>query len=147
MTSRPTGSDGPRPAEEAESRHTEGAASRAIEDDELLQANAPALGPVGVSIDVLDEDHSLRLAMRRLAMDAALRETLGSNAQSLWAARHRLDAMVGGYREAIALALQTPAAAGASSTFPLHLRSTGAEHAEALVREILGSEYHLRDAD
>jgi hypothetical protein len=30
---------------------------------------------------------------------------------------------------------------------PEHLRTTGAEHAESLVKEILGSEYHLRDAD
>jgi hypothetical protein len=30
---------------------------------------------------------------------------------------------------------------------PLHLRSSGSEHAEALIREVLGSEYHLRDAD
>jgi hypothetical protein len=29
----------------------------------------------------------------------------------------------------------------------LHLRSSGTEHAESLVKEIMGPEYHLRDAD
>ena len=39
--------------------------------------------PVAVAIDILDEDHSLRLAMKRLAEDAELRQALGSAAQSV----------------------------------------------------------------
>ncbi len=39
--------------------------------------------PVCVSIDIVDEDHSLRLAMRRLATDARLRASLGRRARRL----------------------------------------------------------------
>jgi hypothetical protein len=57
--------------------------------------------------------------------------------------------MAAGYQKAIALALHatTAAGSGAGGRLPEHLRSSGAEYAEALVSEILGSEYHLRDAD
>lgn len=117
-------------------------------DARLKSPVADQIGPVGVSIDILDEDHSLRLAMRRLATDEKLRAALGLNARALWADRFRLDRMVAGYREVIARALQTKTAAPESRAFlPLHLRSSGAEHAESIVKEILGSEYHLRDAD
>jgi glycosyltransferase involved in cell wall biosynthesis len=107
-----------------------------------------SIGPVGVSIDILDEDHSLRLAIRRLATDAKLRSTLGSNAKALWAERFRLERMAAGYRETIARAIETPIPApDIRATLPPHLRSSGTEHAESLVKEIIGSEYHLRDAD
>ncbi len=62
---------------------------------------AKSAGPVGVSIDILDEDHSLKLAVRRLASDEKLRVSLGSNAHALWAERFRLERMVAGYQEAI----------------------------------------------
>ena len=104
--------------------------------------------PVGVSIDILDEGHSLKLAIRRLATDEKLRATLGSNARALWAERFRLEGMVAGYQRVIAQLLQAPPErADRLTTLPLHLRSSGAEHAESIVKEILGSEYHLRDAD
>lgn len=104
--------------------------------------------PVGVSIDILDEGHSLKLAIRRLATDDKLRAALGSNARALWAERFRLEGMVEGYESVIAQLLQAaPEHAGSLTTLPLHLRSSGAEHAESIVKEILGSEYHLRDAD
>ena len=102
--------------------------------------------PVGVSIDILDEDHSLTLAIRRLATDDALRAALGSNARALWAERFRLESMVTRYEEAIARAVDTAVPEG-RATLPPHLVSTGTEHAESLVKEICGSEYHLRDAD
>ena len=108
-------------------------------------ADAP---PVGVSIDILDEGHSLKLALRRLATDEKLRLALGSNARELWARRFKLETMVEGYRTAIARILQAaPRDADGLKTLPDHLRATGTEHAESLVKEILGPEYHLRDAD
>jgi glycosyltransferase involved in cell wall biosynthesis len=103
--------------------------------------------PVGVSIDILDEDHSLKLAIRRLAADSRLRSVLGVNAQALWARRFSLDAMIAAYLRVIARALAGRADGSGFEPLPAHLRSTGAEHAEALVKEISGSEYHLRDAD
>jgi glycosyltransferase involved in cell wall biosynthesis len=104
--------------------------------------------PVGVSIDILDEGHSLKLAIRRLATDEKLRVMLGSNARAQWSERFRLEDMVAGYQSVVALLLQAPPAdANRLKTLPIHLRASGAEHAESLVREIVGPEYHLRDAD
>ncbi len=67
--------------------------------------------PVGVSIDILDEGHSLKLAIRRLATDEKLRATLGSNARALWSERFRLEGMVAGYQRVIARLLQAAASA------------------------------------
>ena len=104
--------------------------------------------PVGVSIDILDEGHSLKLAIRRLATDEKLRVMLGSNARALWSERFRLEGMVAGYQRVVARLLQAPPAdANGLKTLPLHLRASGAEHAESIVREIVGPEYHLLDAD
>ena len=117
-------------------------------DARLKSPLADQIGPVGVSIDILDEDHSLKLAMRRLATDERLSAALGSNARALWSERFRLERMVAGYHEAIARALQTTTAGCETrAILPQHLRSSGAERAQSLVKEILGSEYHLRDAD
>ena len=129
--------------------------SRPTEQKPATSRNRPterteptATDPVGVSIDILDEGHSLKLAIRRLATDEKLRATLGSNARALWAERFRLEGMVAGYQRVIAQLLQAaPERADRLKTLPLHLRSSGAEHAESIVKEILGSEYHLRDAD
>ena len=104
--------------------------------------------PVGVSIDILDEGHSLKLAIRRLTTDEKLRVMLGSNARALWSERFRLEGMVAGYRRVVARLLQAPPAdANGLKTLPLHLRATGAEHAESIVREIVRPEDHLLDAD
>lgn len=104
--------------------------------------------PVGVSIDILDEGHSLKLALRRLATDEKLRIMLGSNARALWARRFKLETMAEGYRTTIARLLQAePRDADGREPLPVHLRANGTEHAESLVKEILGPEYHLRDAD
>ena len=112
------------------------------------QEPATEAKPVGASIDILDESHSLKLAIRRLATDEKLRDMLSSNAKALWAERFRLDRMVAGYEQVIArLVQEPPRRIDALETLPLHLRATGLEHAESLVREIVGPEYHLRDAD
>jgi glycosyltransferase involved in cell wall biosynthesis len=127
----------------------EGGKTSTTEDGHLKASTATSeAAPVGVSIDILDEDHSLKLAIRRLAMDAKLRVMLGSNARGLWSERFRLESMVAGYHRVVAQLLQTPAADAAGlKMLPLHLRASGAEHAESIVREIVGPEYHLLDAD
>jgi glycosyltransferase involved in cell wall biosynthesis len=61
--------------------------------------------PCSIAIDILDEDHSLRLAMRRLATDASLRATLGDAARAYWIAHHAIDAMADDYRRLIARAV------------------------------------------
>jgi glycosyltransferase involved in cell wall biosynthesis len=104
--------------------------------------------PVGVGIDLLDEHHSLKLAIRRLATDEKLRVMLGSNARALWSERFRLEGMVEGYQRVIGQLLEAPLRrADGARALPLHLRASGSERAESLVREIVGPEYHLLDVD
>ena len=89
--------------------------------------------PCTIAIDIVDEDHSLRLAMRRLALDAPLRETLGRAAQSYWTAHHTLSAMAADYRRVIALARSV---APAPFTLPAHLANTGASTLRRVMQEI-----------
>jgi glycosyl transferase family 1 len=118
------------------------------EQEQEQEPLADQIGPVGVSIDILDEGHSLKLAIQRLATDEKLRAALGSNARALWAERFRLEGMVAGYQSVMAQILQAvPERGDRLNTLPFHLRASGTEHAESLVREIAGPEYHLRDAD
>ncbi len=109
-----------------------------------LQYAPPATGegasPVDaacVSIDILDEDHSLRLAMRRLAADRRLRDALGRSARELWATRFSLDRMVSGYREAIDAAVMMPASdATLRERLPAHFMTNGAEDATRLLQRM-----------
>jgi glycosyltransferase involved in cell wall biosynthesis len=84
--------------------------------------------PVCVSIDILDEQHSLRLAMRRLADDTGLRRALGRSARKLWLERFTLEQMVSSFGEIIetARALPPPDSA-ARARMPAHLVSDGTE--------------------
>ena len=114
------------------------------------EPHADQIGPVGVSIDILDEDHSLKLAIRRLATDEKLRAALGSNARALWAERFRLEGMVAGYQRVDRAAPPGCArsSATASRTLPLHLRVERHRTRRVAGEEkSLGPEYHLRDAD
>ncbi len=51
------------------------------------QPTLAAREPVAVSIDILDEAHSLTLALKRLTTDAALRARLGAAARAHWTGR------------------------------------------------------------
>jgi glycosyltransferase involved in cell wall biosynthesis len=107
-------------------------AQPAVERDTL---DAPPVDPAAVAIDILDEDHSLSLAMRRLAADPALRTTLGRHARALWASRFTLERMAAGYRQAIDEALATPVPdRSAHSGLPPHLVANGMELAASLMR-------------
>jgi len=95
------------------------------------QAHVPALDPrdwsvsppgadaATVSVDVVDEDHSLGLAMRRLATDAGLRAAVGRGGRRYWEAEHTVERMVDDYRRVIdrAAAREAPAV-----DLPAHLR-------------------------
>jgi glycosyltransferase involved in cell wall biosynthesis len=78
--------------------------------------------PIAVAVDVLDEDHSLRLAMRRLATDATLRGTLGEAAARYWQREHAPAAMLADYERLIDVARAAPEPAPA---LPAHLRDDG----------------------
>lgn len=59
---------------------------------------------ITIAIDIVDEDHSLRLAMRRLATDGALRASLGRAAREYWLREHSIEAMTHDYESAFARA-------------------------------------------
>ncbi|HWB17720.1 MAG TPA: glycosyltransferase [Vicinamibacterales bacterium] len=63
--------------------------------------------PVSVAVDILDEDHSLRRALSRLAADAALRARLGDAARRHWEAEHTVERMV---QDTLDLAMRAAAA-------------------------------------
>jgi glycosyltransferase involved in cell wall biosynthesis len=75
-------------------------ADRPMVDPQSWQSKTPR-PPIGVAIDVLDEEHSLRLALCRLAEDAPLRECLGRAAREYWRARHTIAHMTADWTRAI----------------------------------------------
>jgi glycosyltransferase involved in cell wall biosynthesis len=81
--------------------------------------------PVTVAVDILDEDHSLVLAMRRLARDADLRARLGAAARQYWEREHREAVMQAGYERLLQLAAARPAPA---ASLPAHLRPDPLAH-------------------
>ena len=97
--------------------------------------DTPRAEPVAVSIDILDEDHSLKLAMERLVTDAKLRAKLGRNARALWEARFTLEGMASGYRDAIVATVASPMPdARKLGLLPRHLRPDGTEKAAELLK-------------
>ncbi len=86
--------------------------------------------PCAVAIDILDEDHSLRLAMRRLGTDAALRGSLGQAGQRYWRTHHGVELMVEDYRHLIARAIEHEVPRPA---LPAHLVNDGSRALARLI--------------
>ena len=99
---------------------------------EKAPTNADA---VAVSIDILDEDHSLELAMRRLALDAPLRERLGRAARRYWEATATLPLMLDDYTRVLANAAARPAPDPASLGLPAHLLEDHTSHGRRIAAE------------
>jgi glycosyltransferase involved in cell wall biosynthesis len=102
----------------------------------------PARDAVAVSIDILDEDHSLRVALTRLALDRPLREELGAAARRHWAREHTPERMADDYRRVIQCAIADQRREGVSWSrggpprlpgLPAHLTEDGT----ALARRLL----------
>jgi hypothetical protein len=95
----------------------------------------PISKPVVVSIDPRDEEHSLVLAIRRLAEDEPLRAQLGASAREWWGrhatARHAAARWLAVLDEAASLA--PPAR---PSDWPPHLTADGTELAREILRDI-----------
>jgi glycosyltransferase involved in cell wall biosynthesis len=74
---------------------------------------------VAIAVDLLDEVHSLRLAIEMLAENATLRERLGAAARTYWEREHTVERMTDDYQRAIsrAAAMHEPDVA-----LPAHLR-------------------------
>lgn len=96
----------------------------------------PELQAVAVAIDILDEDHSLRLALRRLASDAEFRAQLGQTARQHWVSNHTVERMADEYNRVIAKALTLEAP---TTALPEHLRPDAQEHADRIISEVQGS--------
>ena len=86
--------------------------------------------PVSIAIDILDEDHSLRLAMRRLATDPALRAELGAAARAWWERGHTPALMADDYERLIEMAIAQPPN---PPSLPPHMRDEGLRRARALL--------------
>lgn len=97
---------------------------RAIESNET---------PIVVSIDPRDEEHSLMLAMKRLASDAGLRDQLGRAGHSWWRSHATVDHAAAAWHEILNEAA-TLALPPRPDDWPRHLTADGSE----LVRKILG---------
>lgn len=94
-----------------------------------LTVTAPA--PVAVAIDILDEDHSLALALRRLVVDAPLRRQLGEAGRAWWTRTHTLAHTTADYEAALEATLHAPPPAAA---LPQHLRPDPFGTARTLLR-------------
>lgn len=81
--------------------------------------------PVTVAIDILDEDHSLRLAMVRLARDRDLRQQLAAAGRKYWRTNHAPELMIGDYRRLIARAATISAPSRSAAEAPPHLFQEG----------------------
>ena len=86
---------------------------------------------VAIAIDILDEDHSLRLAMRRLAFDPALRAALAQAGRQHWELEHTIERMADDYDAAMQRAVTLPAPA---PDLPAHLRPDPLERATQLTK-------------
>ena len=102
----------------------------------VVSANPRARSaPIAVSIDLLDEVHSLTLALKHLATDPERRRSLGESAKHYWAANHTVDLMASDYREVIerASVRQAP-----EVSLPSHLRPDGTEYLRELLAPFAG---------
>ena len=88
--------------------------------------------PVTVAIDILDEDHSLRLAMRRLATEPELRQSLGHAGQLYWEREHSVTSMLDDYERVLAEAARLPVPGVA---LPDHLVTDGDRLLNAVLDE------------
>lgn len=87
--------------------------------------------PICVAIDILDEDHSLRLAMRRLATDADLRARLGRAAYEYWTREHTVEGMADDYERIMRDAATRP---DPIVELPSHVRDAGDRRLHALLQ-------------
>jgi glycosyltransferase involved in cell wall biosynthesis len=68
----------------------------------------PPSEPVTVAVDILDEAHSLGLAMSRLAVDGELRARLARAGRAYWEREHSLERMTEDYERILPLAVSAP---------------------------------------
>ncbi|MEN3337234.1 MAG: hypothetical protein V7647_910 [Acidobacteriota bacterium] len=89
--------------------------------------------PVCVAIDVMDEDHSLQLAMRRLSVDPDLRRALGAAGRAYWRREHSPERMVADYLALLPRAAAKPAP---DPVLPSHLINGGDHRLHLLLADV-----------
>jgi glycosyltransferase involved in cell wall biosynthesis len=94
---------------------------------------------ITVAIDLLDREHSLRLAMRRLGTDAGLRSRIGAAARRWWEREHTVERMVADYERAMARAVDTPAPLP-SPDWPAHIAARPGAFVEHVLSRTVGSD-------
>lgn len=93
--------------------------------------------PVTIAIDILDEDHSLALALDRLANDAHLRASLGTAARAYFEANHTFAHMAEDYRRVIEqVRTQGQPDRAVCAAWPAHLQQGWTARARALLAEV-----------
>jgi hypothetical protein len=90
--------------------------------------------PIVVSIDPRDEEHSLVLALRRLATDTTLRAELGSAARAWWANHATLDHAVASWRAVLEDALVLHSSPRPAD-WPPHLEADGTRLARRILAD------------
>ena len=104
-----------------------------VRDDAAAVFQPPdASRAVAVSVDLNDEAHMLRQALRRLVADADLRRALGRRAREWWEAHHTVARMQRDYRAVITWAATLPPP-GWPADAPEHLRPDPSAWARELV--------------
>jgi hypothetical protein len=95
-------------------------------------------GPIAVSIDPRDEEHSLMVAIRDLARDPTLRQELGAAAQAWWRAHATVEQSAAEWERIIeeARTLEPPRR---PAGWPAHLTADGTEKARAILRDTGGT--------
>ena len=87
--------------------------------------------PVCVHVELIDELHMLRLALRRLTEDSGLRASLGAAARRYWAEHATMTVMARDYEAALASAATAPNPA-TPANWPAHLTADGTATARSL---------------
>lgn len=95
----------------------------------------PGPRPIVVSIDPRDEEHSLMLAIHRLAADETLRAELGASAREWWRTHATVRHAAAAWERLLteAASLEPPAR---PPDWPPHLNADGTELAREILREI-----------
>ena len=91
--------------------------------------------PIAISIDPLDDEHSLMLAIRRLASDAALRQRLGRAGEQWWRANATPAHAATAWERIVEEAVATPPPSRPSG-WPPHLDADGTEQARQILGEL-----------
>ena len=89
---------------------------------------------VAITIDPRDEEHSLFLALRRLANDAALRNEIAETARTWWQANSTVPHAVHRWEEILAEAVSISPPPHPID-WPAHLTADGTERARQILSE------------